>query len=129
MTSSKRRSTIALAPATVTLAFAAVSAPNASAAYFNISATGTFGGSQTTDQVFTFGEGSVICKEAQFHFVTISTEFNVLDPNPGVTYSNCTSSTSLGKIAATVSSPASLSVRADGEVDLGNTITLHVGAE
>lgn len=126
MTRSKRRSIIALALTTAAFACTAVSTANASAAFFKVSETGEFGGPQTSDQVFTFGAGSVTCKEAHFSLLTTSNLFEVLEPGFGTDYSNCTSINGFGKQAATVSR-APIAVWANGKVNLQNAITIHVG--
>ena len=110
------------------LALAAVAAAGAQAApKFTASATGTLTGTQTNVQVFTTSAGGsekVTCKKAHTTGNVIATE--AVEQEVTVAYSECTADTSFGNIAATVSN-AEYNLKADGEVNILNTITIHVG--
>jgi hypothetical protein len=121
----KRRSALALALALAAIAVAAVSAAGASAAQFHVSATGQIVGAQTTNQVFKFSAGSVTCKQASSQYSTTSSNFTFLDLR--TTFSGC-SSIYFGVPSQTgvEVSPADFTLRANGEADLRNALTINV---
>lgn len=107
------------------LALAATTAAGASAAQFTASETGTLTATQTGNQVFTTtegGAGKVTCKKAHTTGTIVSTA--ATSQHVTVKYSECTATFGFS-FAATVS-PATYLLKANGEVDVENTITINV---
>src|SRR3954471_17947227 len=102
----------------------AAGAASASAAQFIISETGEYTGTQTSNQVFTFNNGSVTCKYASSTGAIESTAFNSIE-RVKTAFSGCNGS--LWGVPTPVEvSPASFTLWANGEVDLKKAFTLNL---
>jgi hypothetical protein len=120
----KRRSLLALAAGAATMALSFGSAASASASQFIVSATGEFAGTQTSNQVFTFNNGSVTCKQASSHGMIASTLFTSIE-NVHVAFSGCSGSI-YGISSPVEASEAEFTLWANGEVDLKKAFTLNL---
>jgi hypothetical protein len=103
------------------LTLAAMTAAGASAATFTASATGGLTGTQTSNQVFTFGSGGVTCKKA--HMTGTIVSIATTSQHVTVNYSECSSN--FFGFSATVSAGTYL-LTASGEIHILNTITFSV---
>lgn len=122
MTPNRRRPMLFFSLAAMALAIAAVPAASASAHNFQVSATGEFAGTQTSNQVFTPGPGAspIICHQASSAGTLISTTYEVLPFT--YAFSGCTIPSLFN--AGVEASPANIVIWANGKVALENTVTL-----
>jgi hypothetical protein len=119
----KRRGGFALALTIAAMAVTAVSAANASASQFVISATGEFKATQTTNQVFTFNNGSVTCTQASSNGLIIDISFTYIE-NVHTSFSGC-SGRLYGLPSPVEASPAEFTLWANGAADLKKAFTLN----
>ena len=106
--------------AIVAFALSAIGAANASAAQFTASATGSFSGKATSNQVFTTNGGTITCPTAASSGTISSTATTQLHET--VIYGTC-----VGPFGVTVHvSPATFLTTADGVIHLLNQVTMVV---
>jgi hypothetical protein len=120
----KRRGGFALALTIAAMAVTAVSAASASASQFLVSATGEFAATQTTNQVFTFNNGSVTCTQASSDGLITNSSFTYIE-NVHTKFSGC-SGRLYGFSTPVEVSQAEFTLRANGEADLKKAFTLNL---